>query len=172
MNNSGFDIGTIIFCTVLFVLVGICSLISLSSSMSIGTSQNPKSINSPNNSVQSSSKPTYIPSTYIGCYGDKPTRAIPLTFGVIKFQDCVMKAKEQGSPLIGFQAGDPSRGTGHCFYGPSTITLSESQKYGKFGSSLNNPGSTNCKKIIDVSTTQMYPNSYVGGGWTNAIYKI
>lgn len=103
--------------------------------------------------------------TFVGCYTDKPERALPLqTSGYsTTLAQCIDRAKAAGTNIFAMQNSNPNTGAGECWLGDNTTTLAIAQRYGP---------STNCKPIADVATAQAYPNSQVGLPWANALYTL
>ena len=94
------------------------------------------------------------PSNYLGCYGDNPTRAMPLYNGgsqQYSNAQCLAIAQQTGSAYYGLQ-NSTSGTNAQC--GLSN-NLGQTRGYGKAG---------NCTKIGD--------GSYSGGGWSNAVYSV
>lgn len=93
------------------------------------------------------------PSNYIGCYGDRPSRAMALYNGgsqQYNLQQCQAIAQQNGSPYFGLQ-NSRSGNNAQCAL---SNDLTQSLKYGK---------ASNCTKITD--------GSWSGGGWSNAVYN-
>ena len=90
-------------------------------------------------------------SEYIGCYGDKSSRAMEKYFGDGPLSTCNDYAKKNNYKYVGVQFVQ-ERKYGQCF---GSNDLKKAQKYGK---------STNCSAMIDGNTG--------GGAWANAIYKV
>ena len=104
-----------------------------------------------------------VSSTYIGCYGDKSTRAMKNTSNgaYYNLDKCKSLAEEQGYKYFAGQNARSSNGEAIDWCAGSN-SLSEIQRYGK---------STNCKtedKIIKNGNK----NIYHGGGWANAVYSL
>jgi len=92
------------------------------------------------------------PSSYIGCYGDTGTRALPNLLGTQNetVSTCKDKASAKGYSYFGLQYANPNYL--ECWGGSD---LQQAKKYGV---------ATNC-------TTQS-DGTVVGGGWSNAVYSI
>ena len=108
-------------------------------------------VNSGGQSVFSSPNTDTAPSNYLGCYGDKSTRAMPTYDGnSYNLASCNQLASEKGATYFGLQYSTSGENA-QCFTGNS---LSQAREYGK---------ATNCTKISD--------GSWSGGGWSNAVYN-
>jgi hypothetical protein len=109
-------------------------------------------INSGGQSIYSTPNNSTPPSNYVGCYQDKPQRAMTLyNNGAQKYDlsGCQQIAQDNGYAYFGLQNSN-SGNNAAC--GLSN-DLSQATKYGK---------AKNCTKISD--------GSWSGGGWSNAIY--
>ena len=109
-------------------------------------------INSSGSAVFNTDNSTASPSNYLGCYGDKSSRAMSLyDKGNQKYslQQCQDIAKKDSYKYFGLQ-NSTSGTNAQCTLSNS---LSDISKYGKAG---------NCTKITD--------GSWSGGGWSNAVY--
>jgi hypothetical protein len=94
------------------------------------------------------------PSDYLGCYGDKSSRAMPLhNKGKQKYsyQECKDIAEDGNYKYFGLQ-NSTSGTNAQCAL---SNDLASTTKYGKAG---------NCTKITD--------GSWTGGGWSNAVYSL
>ncbi len=110
-------------------------------------------LNSSGAAVFATPNTTTQPSNYIGCYGDNPSRAMPLyNNGSQQYNNsqCQQIAQEQGATYYGLQ-NSTSGTTAQCAL---SSDLSQAQEYGI---------ATNCTQISD--------GSWSGGGWSNAIYS-
>ena len=93
------------------------------------------------------------PSNYLGCYGDGPTRAMPLYNGgsqQYNYAQCQAIAQQSGSQYFGLQ----NSGSGQTAQCALSNNLGQTTGYGKAG---------NCTQISD--------GTYSGGGWSNAVYN-
>ena len=98
-----------------------------------------------------SDTPVQNPTNYLGCYGDKSARAMPLYNGGKQMYDhdaCRNLAEEQNKKYYGLQ-NSTSGANAQCVLSDDILQV---RKYGKAG---------NCKKNGDLWT---------GGGWSNAVY--
>jgi hypothetical protein len=110
-------------------------------------------VNFDGESIFSTPNSTAQPSNYIGCYGDKAVRSMPLfnnSSQQYNLEQCQQIAKQNGAAYFGLQ-NSTSGTTATC--GLSN-DLAQATKYGKAG---------NCTQISD--------GSWSGGGWSNAIYN-
>ena len=110
-------------------------------------------LNSSGASVFSTPNNTTQPSTYIGCYADKSSRAMTkYDNGKYKYNNasCKEAAESQKAAYYGLQ-NSKSGENAVCF---TSNSLSQTQKYGV---------AKNCTKISD--------GSWSGGGWSNAVYS-
>ncbi|MCJ7801993.1 MAG: hypothetical protein MUP82_06510 [Candidatus Marinimicrobia bacterium] len=136
---------------------GNSAILTISGSLSV--------INSGSASVFSTPSTNANPPNFIGCYGDRPQRAIPLLnnngsfsswFGGNTWNNTVSSAEEYARAnnfkYFGIQAANTSNGQGQ---GGFTNDLARATKYGK---------ASNCNKVSGSSID-------VGGGWSNAIYS-
>ena len=104
--------------------------------------------------VFSTPNSTATPSNYLGCYDDRPDRALPLYNNGSQEYDlkqCEQIAKSQPNITVFGIQNSSSGTTAQCGLGTSTSAL----KYGKVN---------NCTKLSD--------GSYSGGGWSNAVYNL
>jgi len=95
--------------------------------------------------------------SYLGCYNDKDTRALPSTVDSQNLTQCANIAKQAGSPYFGLQYGDAGSGVGQCWFGSASTTLAQAQQYGA------NP--SGCANMANP------PGSAMGGAWVNALYQ-
>ena len=110
-------------------------------------------LNSSGSAVFSTPNSTPAPSNYIGCYGDKSKRAMPLyNSGKQQYNnsECQQIAESQGATYYGLQ-NSTSGQNAQCAL---SSNLSQAQKYGV---------AKNCTQISD--------GSWSGGGWSNAVYS-
>jgi hypothetical protein len=110
-------------------------------------------VNTAGQSIFSTPNSTAQPSNYIGCYGDKAVRSMPLfnnSSQQYNLEQCQQIATQNGAAYFGLQ-NSTSGTTATC--GLSN-DLAQATKYGKAG---------NCTKISD--------GSWSGGGWSNAVYN-
>ena len=110
-------------------------------------------VNFDGESIFSTPNSTAQPSNYIGCYGDKAVRSMPLfnnSSQQYNLEQCQQIAKQNGAAYFGLQ-NSTSGTTATC--GLSN-DLAQATKYGKAG---------NCTQISD--------GSWSGGGWSNAVYN-
>ena len=110
-------------------------------------------VNSEGRSIFSTPNSAAQPSNYIGCYGDKAVRSMPLfnnSSQQYNLEQCQQIAKQNGAAYFGLQ-NSTSGTTATC--GLSN-DLAQATKYGKAG---------NCTQISD--------GSWSGGGWSNAVYN-
>ena len=110
-------------------------------------------LNSSGAAVYATPNKTTKPSTYIGCYGDKSTRAMTGWLdGSQKYTSatCQQAAASKGMQYYGLQ-NSKSGTNAQCF---TSNNLSQTQQYGV---------ASNCTKISD--------GSFSGGGWSNAVYN-
>lgn len=94
------------------------------------------------------------PNNYLGCYGDRGDRAMPLYNGgsqQYNLDKCQTLAKQNNSKFFGLQNSSSGQNA-QCAL---SNDLNQTTKYGKAG---------NCTKIGD--------GSWSGGGWSNAVYQI
>jgi len=101
------------------------------------------------------SKSTIQSTNYIGCYGDRSQRAMPLYKGGLRaynYDSCEQLAKENNYNYFGLQHSTYDGSRAQC--GLSN-DIKHSTKYGK---------ATNCFKIKN--------GIVVGSGWSNAIYNL
>jgi hypothetical protein len=111
--------------------------------------------NTSGSSIFNTDNKSATPSDYLGCYGDKSSRAMPLhNKGKQKYsyQECKDIAEDGNYKYFGLQ-NSTSGTNAQC--GLSN-DLETTRKYGK---------ASNCTKIKDV-------NTYSGGGWSNAVYSF
>ncbi len=106
-----------------------------------------------------------IPSTlaaagvsYLGCYNDKEIRALPTVATDQNLMQCSNSAKASGSKYFGLQFGNAGSGVGQCFYGDASLTLAQTQQYGK--------------NDLGCTAMPLPQGSYMGNAWTNALYQI
>jgi len=112
-----------------------------------------KVLNENGAAIFSTPNSTQNPSNYIGCYGDKSTRAMALyNNGSQQYNNsqCQQIAQQQGATYYGLQ-NSTSGTNAQCTL---SSNLSQAQEYGV---------ATNCTKISD--------GSWSGGGWSNSIYS-
>jgi hypothetical protein len=124
---------------------GNSAILTIGGSLSVINSSGASVFSSPNSRAQ--------PSNYIGCYGDRPQRAMALynnSSQQYSLEQCQQIATQTGSRYFGLQN---SRSGTNATCGLSN-SLSQATKYGKAG---------NCTKIAD--------GSWSGGGWSNAVYN-
>ena len=110
-------------------------------------------LNSSGAAVYATPNNTTQPSTYIGCYGDKSTRAMTGWYDFTqKYTNatCQQAAASKGMQYFGLQ-NSTSGTNAQCF---TSNNLSQTQQYGV---------ASNCTKISDGSIS--------GGGWSNAVYN-
>ena len=110
-------------------------------------------INSSGQVVYSSPSKNAKPSNYLGCYGDKSTRAMTVyNNGAQEYSNsqCQQIAQQNGYQLYGLQ-NSTSGTNAQCMLSNSE---SQSLQYGK---------ATNCTKVSD--------GSWSGGGWSNSVYN-
>ena len=119
----------------------------------LNTSGSLNVLNSSGSSVFSTDNSKASPSNYLGCYGDRAKRALPLyNKGSQEYSlsQCQELAQQNGAAYFGLQ-NSTSGTNAQCAFGSS---LSQAMEYGK---------ANNCTKISD--------GSYSGGGWSNAVYN-
>jgi len=119
----------------------------------LNTSGSLSVLNSSGTSVFSTDNSQASPGNYLGCYGDRAKRAMPLQSGgsqQYSLSQCQQLAQQNGATYFGLQ-NSTSGTNAQC--GLSS-DWSQTIKYGKAG---------NCTKISD--------GSYSGGGWSNAVYN-
>jgi hypothetical protein len=95
-----------------------------------------------------------LPSDYIGCYGDRGTRAMTLYNGGAQKYDaeqCKAIAQKAGMAYFGLQNSRTGK-TAQC---AMSNNLAQAKAYGK---------ANNCTKLPD--------GTYTGGAWSNAIYIV
>jgi len=112
-----------------------------------------KVLNSSGAAIFSTPNSTQNPSNYIGCYGDKSTRAMTLyNKGSQQYNNsqCQQIAQSQNATYYGLQDSTSGKNA-QCAL---SSNLSQAQEYGV---------ATNCTKISN--------GSWSGGGWSNAIYS-
>jgi hypothetical protein len=110
-------------------------------------------LNSSSASIFSTPNNTAKPSNYIGCYGDKSTRAMALyNSGKQQYSNsqCQQVAESQNATYYGLQ-NSTSGTNAQCAL---SSNLGQAQQYGL---------ASNCTKISD--------GSFSGGGWSNAVYS-
>jgi hypothetical protein len=110
--------------------------------------------NTSGSSIFNTDNKSAIPSNYLGCYGDKSSRAMPLhNSGKQKYslQQCNDIAEDGNYKYFGLQ-NSTSGTNAQCAL---SNDLASTIKYGKAG---------NCTKIKD--------GSWTGGGWSNAVYSL
>ena len=110
-------------------------------------------LNSSGAAVYATPNTTTQPSTYIGCYGDKSTRAMTIyNNGSQQYTNasCQQVAQAQGASYFGLQ-NSTSGQNAQCAL---SSDLSQAKQYGV---------ASNCTKISD--------GSWSGGGWSNAVYS-
>ena len=110
--------------------------------------------NTSGSSIFNTDNKSAIPSNYLGCYGDKSSRAMPLhNSGKQKYslQQCNDIAEDGNYKYFGLQ-NSTSGTNAQCAL---SNDLASTTKYGKAG---------NCTKIND--------GSWTGGGWSNAVYSL
>ena len=110
-------------------------------------------MNTSGTSVFSTDNSQATPANYLGCYGDKSSRAMPLYSGgkqAYNLSQCQEIAQNAGQTFFGLQ-NSTSGTNAQCAY---TSVFSSALKYGKAG---------NCTKLAD--------GTYSGGGWSNAVYN-
>ncbi len=111
-------------------------------------------INSSGQAVYSSPSSNASPSNYLGCYGDKTSRAMTTAYtnGSQQYNNtqCQQAAQQNGYQYYGLQ-NSTSGTNAQCFL---SNNLSETTGYGT---------ATNCTKISD--------GSWSGGGMSNAVYN-
>ena len=111
-------------------------------------------INSGGQAIYSSPSTNANPSNYLGCYGDKSTRAMSKMWsnGSRKYNNdqCQQIAQQNGYQFYGLQ-NSTSGTNAQCFL---SNNLSQTIQYGK---------ATNCTQVSD--------GSWSGGGWSNAVYN-
>ncbi len=98
-----------------------------------------------------SDTPVQNPTNYLGCYGDKSTRAMPLYNGGKQMFDhdmCRDMAEQQNKKYYGLQNSTSGKNA-QCVLSDDILQV---RKYGKAG---------NCTKVGSLFT---------GGGWSNAVY--
>jgi hypothetical protein len=98
------------------------------------------------------SAPTTVKYSYLGCYKDASTRALPIMVPALTISECQALAKANGSAYFGMQwpEGSPA-GKAQCFYGNGI--------YSRYGSA----GICNMKDN---------DGNKLGGIWANAVYKV
>lgn len=110
-------------------------------------------LNSSGTSVFSTDNSKAQPSNYLGCYGDKSNRAMPL-YNKGKqqydYEQCSEIAKKNGFSYFGLQNSTSGK-TAQCAL---SNDLAQSREYGKAG---------NCTKLAN--------GTFTGGGWSNAVYN-
>lgn len=110
-------------------------------------------INSSGKAVYSTPNSSALPSNYLGCYGDNPTRAMSLYNGGSQrynLQQCQQIAQKNGATYFGLQ--NSSSGTNaQCAL---SSNFSQTSQYGAAG---------NCSQISD--------GTWSGGGWSNSVYN-
>lgn len=110
-------------------------------------------LNSSSAAVFATPNNTAKPSNYIGCYGDKSTRAMTLyNSGKQQYSNsqCQQIAESQNATYYGLQ-NSTSGTNAQCAL---SSNLGQAQQYGL---------ASNCTKISD--------GSFSGGGWSNAVYS-
>jgi hypothetical protein len=110
--------------------------------------------NSEGTSIFNTDTSNASPNDYLGCYGDKSSRAMPLQSGgkqKYNYDSCKQLAEDSGAKYFGLQ-NSRSGQNAQCGL---TSDLTSARKYGVAG---------NCTKITD--------GSYSGGGWSNAVYSV
>ena len=93
-------------------------------------------------------------SDYLGCYGDRGQRAMPLHNGgsqQYSYEQCKTIAQQNKNSYFGLQNSTSGKNA-QCAL---SNNLNETTRYGKAG---------NCTRISD--------GTYSGGGWSNAVYKL
>jgi hypothetical protein len=94
---------------------------------------------------------------YLGCYGDRGDRAIPLlNNGSVSYTytSCMQQAQNSGNQYFGLQYVQPS-GYAQCGV---TNDIDRAKRYG---------GAGNCTNRNENGSTVSY-----GGGWSNAVYSV
>jgi hypothetical protein len=110
-------------------------------------------INSNGQAVYSSPSTSANPPNYLGCYGDKSTRAMSMYNNGSQSYDlsgCQQVAQQKGYQYFALQNSSSGKNA-QCFL---SNNISQSMEYG---------AATNCTQISD--------GSWSGGGWSNAIYN-
>ena len=110
-------------------------------------------LNSSGTTVFSTPNSTSPPSSYIGCYGDSSTRAMPMyNNGSQQYNksECQQIAQENGATYYGLQ-NSTSGENAQCAL---SSNLTQTKEYGV---------ASNCTQISD--------GSFSGGGWSNAVYN-
>ena len=94
---------------------------------------------------------------YIGCYRDKPSRAMKWEGKRGTFEQCKQYAIENKSPYFALQASKPNRDYHACMISDD---LNRTMKFGK--------------RSDERCPTRPYSKEYgqVGSGWTNAVYSL
>lgn len=96
--------------------------------------------------------PDNIMPTYVGCYKDTPTRAMPEYIGVMTFQEAVRKTHELGYKYFGLQ---DAMAFGN---NKSQVFVSNSDDYGKYGA--------------QSCTSTLKTGEITGQQWQNAVYAM
>lgn len=111
-------------------------------------------LNTSGQAVYSTPSSNASPSNYLGCYGDKSSRAMTSSYtnGSQQYSNaqCQQAAQQGGYQYYGLQ-NSTSGTNAQCFF---SNDLSQTTQYG---------AATNCTKISD--------GSWSGGGWSNAVYN-
>jgi hypothetical protein len=111
-------------------------------------------INSSGQAVYSSPSTNANPPNYLGCYGDKSTRAMTSNANngsqSFDLSGCLQKAEDGGFQYFGLQNSTSGKNA-QCFL---SNNISQTMEYGP---------ATNCTQISD--------GSWSGGGWSNAVYN-
>ena len=125
---------------------GNTSILTSSGSLSV--------VDSTGKSIFSTPNSTATPSNYLGCYGDKSSRAMGRYDNNkhrYNLQGCQKAATDGKYKYFGLQ-NSTSGSNAACFL---SNDLNQTTKYGKAG---------NCSKISD--------GTWSGGGWSNAVYSV
>lgn len=124
---------------------GSTASLTISGTLSVANTSGAAIFSTPNGSTP--------PSNYIGCYGDKSTRAMSAyNNGSQSYTNttCQQAAQKIGATYYGLQ-NSTSGQNAQCF---TSSNLGQTQQYGV---------ANNCTKISD--------GSWSGGGWSNAVYN-
>ena len=110
-------------------------------------------LNSGGQSIFSTPNSEAQPSSYLGCYGDGPNRALQIYNNgsqQYNLQECKQLAKTNGAGYFGLQNSTTGKNA-QCTFGND---FSQATKYGKAG---------NCTRLSN--------GIWSGGGWSNAVYS-
>ena len=128
-----------------------------------------------------------LKSSYLGCFKDRPERAIPNYRGVLSHDECQKIAHEEGAVIYALQDGGPGGvgrqnfTNGQCFIGNKSLNqynpcLSDLEKLGEAAINFEEKKYGLNKTEKGQSWPAMCPtnnckgNPKIGGPWTNAVY--